>query len=369
MYSFGFISLNPELENSYFTEVAKRGSDYDIECYRFSPIQINPVTHLVTGEKYHPDLQEWQPQKFQLPDILYDRCFYSEHHLAKNAIAIMKWLKNREDLLFIGHGLPNKWKLYQTLSNSNLSPYVVKTISVIDAFQTLSFLEREKKIILKPTSGSGGMGIACLEKEKETISVIVEKQQQILRSTFPSISIAQKWIDNIRTQKEYLAQPFLQLVDQDNRPFDIRILIQKDGNGQWVERGRGIRTGQTNGVLSNLSAGAETVPFHKWLNSLDPKKIEFLEKEINEITTQLPIILEETYPPLFEIGIDIGVAQDLSLWILDVNSKPGRKVVLETTPFAQETLYTAPLEYGRMLAGQYEQGRKSYEKTFSNRNQ
>lgn len=364
MYTFGFITLNPELENSYFTEIAKRASQYNIECYRFSPTNINPVTHIVSGEKYLTDGREWRSHKFPIPEILYDRCFYAEHALAKNALAIMKWLKNRRDLIFIGHGLPNKLKLYHTLSNSNLSPYVVKTIAVKDAIQTLAFLEIEKKIILKPVSGSGGMGIACLEKENETISVIVEKQQQILRSTFPNSTFAQKWIENIKTKKEYLAQPFLQLVDQGNRPFDIRILMQKDGNGQWVERGRGIRTGQTNGVLSNLSAGGDTEPFHKWLSTINPKKIEFLEKEIKEITTQLPQIIEQTYPPLFEIGIDIGVAPDHSLWILDVNSKPGRKVVQETTPFAQESLYTAPLEYGRMLAG-----RKNDEKTFSNRNQ
>lgn len=369
MYTFGFISLNPELENNYFTEVAKRSSRYDIECYRFSPTNINPVTHLVTGEKFYPDRQEWRSHEFPIPSILYDRCFYADHALAKNAHAIMKWLKNRGDLLFIGHGLPNKWNLYQTLANSNLSPYVVKTILVKDAIQTLSFLENEKKIILKPVSGSGGMGIACLEKENEAISVIVEKQQQILRTTFPSTTIAQKWIENIRTKKEYLAQPFLQLVNHATRPFDIRILLQKDGNGEWVERGRGVRTGQTNGVLSNLSAGADTIPFHNWLNSIDPKKIDFFKMEIEEITTQLPKIIEQTYPPLFEIGIDIGVAQDLSLWILDVNSKPGRKVVLETAPLAQESLYTAPLKYGRMLALQHEQGRKSDEKTFSNRNQ
>jgi glutathione synthase/RimK-type ligase-like ATP-grasp enzyme len=369
MYTFGFISINPKLEDSYFTEVAKRASHYNIECYRFSPTNINPVTHIVTGEKFNSDHQEWLTDEFQIPDILYDRCFYADHALAKNALAIMKWLKRRSDLIFIGHGLPNKWNLYQTLANSNLSPYVIKTIQVKDAIQTLSFLEDEKKIILKPAFGSGGMGIACLEKENETISVTVEKEQQILTSTFPSRSIAHNWIETLRTKKEYLAQPYLQLVDQDNRPFDIRILMQKDGNGQWVERGRGIRTGQTNGVLSNLSAGADTEPFHKWANGQNPSKIEFLEKEIREITTQLPQIIEQTYPPLFEIGIDIGVAKDFSLWILDVNSKPGRKVILETTPSALESLYTAPLEYGSRLAVQHEQGRKCYEKTISNRNQ
>lgn len=350
MNSFGFISLNPELENGYFTEVAKLAPQYDIECYRFIPTNINPVTHLVRGEKFHNNLEEWQPAEFPLPDILYDRCFYGEHSRDKNALAIMKWLKKRSDLVFIGHGLPDKWNLYRTLINSDLSPYIIKTIPVKDPLAVLSFLDNEKKIILKPAVGSGGMGIASLEKENETISVTVEKQQQLFRSTFPSTSIAEKWIDNLREKKDYLAQSYLKLVDQQNRPFDIRILMQKDGDGQWVERGRGLRTGQQDGILSNLSAGAETQSVDNWLNSLDSKKTEFLQRELTEITTQLPKIIEQTYPPLFEIGIDIGVAQDLSLWILDVNSKPGRKVVLETTPNAQESLYKAPLEYGKTLA-------------------
>lgn len=46
---------------------------------------------------------------------------------------------------------------------------------------------------------------------------------------------------------------------------------------------------------------------------------------MEEIFTLLPSILENSFSALFEIGVDIGITPDGSLWILDVNSKPGEK--------------------------------------------
>ena len=36
---------------------------------------------------------------------------------------------------------------------------------------------------------------------------------------------------------------------------------QKDEKGDWTERGKGIRKGNTGGILSNLSAGGSVIDF------------------------------------------------------------------------------------------------------------
>jgi glutathione synthase/RimK-type ligase-like ATP-grasp enzyme len=367
MKSFGFISLNPAAENSYFTEVAQCSSRYGMECFRFKPTKIDPVTHLVSGEKYHPEHRAWQSAKFPIPEILYDRCFYQDNPISKTSQSIVNWLKKRKDLCFLGNGLPNKWRIYEILSQSSLKPYIPKTIKAESPQQVLAFLAKRKKVILKPTFGSGGMGIACLEAEKDEISVLIEKQQELFRTTFPNKKQARLWIENLLKKKEYISQPFLPLSDSLERPFDLRLFLQKNGEGSWVERGRGVRIGQKQGILSNLRAGADTEPFQTWVDTLKPTQKEFLLKEISDLSLNLTTILEEALPPLFELGIDIGVAKDLSLWILDVNSKPGRKVVLETTPEATDALYSAPLEYGRLLTLNHQKEGNSYEKTLPNR--
>ncbi|SEN11394.1 YheC/D like ATP-grasp [Mesobacillus persicus] len=368
MYRFGFITLNPELEHNYFTKIAERAQKYKIECFRFAPTNINPITHHVSGEKYLATEKKWHKAEFPMPEILYDRCFYGEQPIAKTSLAIMKWLKKREDLLFLGSGLPNKWSIYETLSNSSLSPYIVRTTKAADPKQILALLNEERKIILKPAFGSGGMGIVKMEIENEKISICIDKSQEVIHSTFPNTHSAHIWLERLLNQKDYLIQPFLQLVDRQECPFDLRVLMQKDEDGYWVERGRGIRTGKRKGILSNLSAGAITKPFRDWIDTFDRSTSEFLNNELSEVLTQLPKIIEQEYPPLFELGIDIGISKDLGIWILDVNSKPGRKVVLETNPTAEDSLYEAPLVYGRKLVLNHEKVRQSNEKTLSNRN-
>lgn len=368
MNTFGFISLKPTAEHQYFTEVAKRSQKFDFECFRFTPTDIDPVTHIVSGEIFDHSTTEWKVATFPIPKILYDRCFYQEDQLSKTSKSIVNWLKRRQDLFFLGYGLPNKWRIYESLIHSPLSPYLVNTHLAQTPEQVLSALSQHRKLILKPISGSGGMGIVCLEMDDNRLSVIIEKQHQLHRSTFPTIQDAHKWIRKLLTKKEYLIQPFLELTDSQNRPFDLRIFLQKNGSGQWIERAKAIRVGQKDGILSNLRAGAVTTPFQPWLDSLSPSTRSFLLEEIKEITYQLPLIIEKAFSPPFELGIDIGVGKDFSLWILDINSKPGRKIVIETQPESKESLYSAPLEYGKYLTLTHQKEGNIYEKTLPNSN-
>jgi hypothetical protein len=56
-----------------------------------------------------------------------------------------------------------------------------------------------------------------------------------------------------------------------------------------------------------------------------------------------------------------------SIWILDINSKPGRKTILNSQPEKKEELYTAPLHYAKFLAANKELERSTnHEKTISN---
>jgi len=139
--------------------------------------------------------------------------------------------------------------------------------------------------------------------------------------------------------------------------------MQKDEHGKWVVRGKGIRVGLNGRIVSNVSAGGSIIPFSDWVNENAPSP--FLMKEINYILSLLPHVLEETFPPLFEIGVDIGMAKDGSLWILDVNSKPGRKVIVTTSPELKPALEEAPILYAKHLL---EQKRRlnDHEKTLSN---
>ncbi|MDP1465864.1 YheC/YheD family protein, partial [Klebsiella pneumoniae] len=68
----------------------------------------------------------------------------------------------------------------------------------------------------------------------------------------------------------------------------------------------------------------------------------YISQEISDIISTLPAVLEETFQPLFELGIDLLIAGDQSIWILDINSKPGRKMVSLLHPEKTGQMAEAP---------------------------
>ncbi|GLB58775.1 YheC/YheD family endospore coat-associated protein [Cytobacillus sp. NCCP-133] len=367
MLSFGIMTLNKRSEKSYYLEMAKRAYKYGIACYRFVPSDINPISEKINGDFYNPSIGRWENKEFSVPAILYDRCFYSEDSLSKQCMSIVNWLKARDDIRFLGYGLPNKLELYDILTHTNISPYLVKTMPFTNPQSFIDSLLAEQSLIIKPARGSQGQGIFHIKKAGEGILVKTDKKDAQVTHHFEKTEKAISWLNRLTAKRQYLIQPYVTLSDKDGHPFDIRILLQKDSKGTWNEIGRGIRTGKKDGIISNLSAGGKNIRFDDWITAFPSSLKNYLRDELDEIIETLPAALEEKLPPLFEMGIDIGIGDNGSLWILDINSKPGRKTILNTEPEKREELYTAPLLYAKYLeAGIDKERRPNHAKTVSN---
>ncbi|HJV31893.1 MAG TPA: hypothetical protein VJ558_06830 [Bacillales bacterium] len=91
MIRFGIMSLTMDSETTYFNEIANRAAAHDMECYRFIPSHIDPLTQLVKGKKYDPIEENWTSSEFPIPTILYDRCFYGDDDHSKQCMPIVSW--------------------------------------------------------------------------------------------------------------------------------------------------------------------------------------------------------------------------------------------------------------------------------------
>lgn len=364
MITFGIMTLSIDSEHSYINQMANLAETCDMEVFRFIPSDINPHTLKVKGKKYDNQGKSWCECELPIPNVVYDRCFYGDDEHSKQCLPIVSWLKSRHDITFLGYGLPNKLDLYHALKETTLSSYLPATKAVLTPESILHELTALKKVVLKPINGSQGYGIYYLKKNEKTYQVKTEKQKRIISRIFPNQAKLLQWLERLLIQRKYLLQPYLELSNDKQQPFDIRILLQKNEKGGWGEQGRGIRIGSTGGILSNLSAGGSVISFNNWQSSLRPANSEYIRQELDYILSKLPPILEKEFVPLFEIGVDIGVAKNGSIWILDINSKPGRKVLLQTQPELEESLCMKPLLYGKHLSQSNQQNRRNYyEKT------
>jgi hypothetical protein len=344
--SLGFVTLYPNQEKGYATELAKRAPDFGIQLFRFTPTSIEPASEMIQGEKYNTISHTWEKSLFEIPTYLYDRCFYSEDEVSKKSQPIMNWLKRRPGNLFLGQGLPSKWEIYKILSQGEtLTPYIPPTEQALSSSTILRTLMKKHQLILKPEKGSMGKGIIGLFLHQDYVEAIYKDANQLKKQKFTTRRDLKKWLDMIISNQPYLSQTYLPLHDADNRPFDIRILLQKNGHGAWIEQGRGIRLGLPEHLISNLGGGGETHSFESWTEKMSFNQRQLLSDNIHTIINRLPGVLEKHFDPLFELGVDLGLTKDGAIWILDTNSKPGRKVVIETSPEQEETLYTTLLQY------------------------
>ena len=119
--------------------------------------------------------------------------------------------------------------------------------------------------------------------------------------------------------------------------------------------GNGRKSGQkglSERSFISFPGGSEPIKFDTWFEEIPRKQHTVLLDDVFSITQSVPYFLDERFGPLFELGLDICYAKDGRIWLLDVNSKPGRKAILSVAPEAKEDLYTSPLRRFRELQSQ-----------------
>ncbi|MGP7818980.1 YheC/YheD family endospore coat-associated protein [Niallia sp. 01092] len=363
MNRFGIMTLSLDSESSYINGIANYCDPSAFQIFHFVPSTFDPFTEKVKGRMYNHENNTWVTGEFPIPTILYDRCFYHESSHSHQCKNIVSWLKNREDIKFIGNGLPNKLTLYDVLKESRLKAYIPRTKTLRNAEQLLAELSTAQPVIIKPINGSQGNGIYFIQKRNKEIFVKTDKKNKQVEHSFSDSEKFIAWLNGLLAKNAYLSQAYLPLYNQSKQPFDIRSLLQKKPSGKWEIVEKGIRLGEPNRIISNLSAGADVIPFRDWLKHTSFRMKNFLENEVNDILSTIPPVLEKSFPSLFELGVDIGVTANGSLWILDVNSKPGRKVILNAYPHLEEQLYKAPTLYAASILA--EKGGKMNAKTVS----
>ncbi|XQY92634.1 YheC/YheD family protein [Metabacillus sp. HB246100] len=344
--TLGFLVIDFTHENTYLTEIAKYSDSFEIECVRFTPTSIQPTTLSIDGERFDSSTQQWKKASFPIPPFIYDRCFYHDISLAKKSKPIVTWLKSYPQTTFLGFGLPNKWDVYSALAtNKEIEPYLPKSERIYNSLSIETMLKETGSCILKPVKGSRGFGIYFIRQEPEQLTITYHHGRDKKTKTFRSRNAFHRWCNTLIQNQAYFMQPLLSLTDEEGYPFDLRLFLQKDQNGAWHLVDKAIRKGYQGSFLSNLSSGGDPITYKSWSNHLASKQKYLLEDELHTIASVLPPFLEETFQPLFELGIDIGIAKDGSIWILDINSKPGRKTFVTTNPSLTELFHQAPLYY------------------------
>ncbi len=240
----------------------------------------------------------------------------------------------------------------------------------LDEHTLPELLVRYGHVYIKPRAGSGGKGVMEVVRSRGGRHVI-----RTLSATY------ELWGDQpVRDRLmvlagqlgkepcEYLVQQGISAEPADKRRFprfDLRLLMQKNGQSRWMLTGLAARVIRTSGPTTNLSNGARSEEAEPVLGAVYGRSLSAeILRRAQAASFAACEILESELGPIGEVGLDILPDAAGTPWIIEINARPGRNVfkriahsadVSEPTRLRYGAIrrraVSRPFEYAKTLTG------------------
>lgn len=285
--------------------------------FYFSPGEVNFSNRTIKGQVYEKG--KWQTKIMPFPNVIYNAG--SPEKLSKSKETIDKL---RKEIPFTTYSIGNKWSVNRRLKEAkDFASYLIPTEVVKNGDHFFKFLSAFEKVVFKPIDGRKGKGIFFIVQEGARFSVKGDGTDRTYGKTQLNAFIKQKL-----SKGTFIVQPYIQSVTKSGQVFDFRLHVQKDGNGKWVITTIYPRIAPEGSIIANINSGGYT-------NYLDPflehefkeeafnirKKLEFFSLSLAKHLDELQ--MEKFGEMIDEIGVDVGMDEQLKLWIYEVNWRPG----------------------------------------------
>lgn len=311
----------------------------------FVPAGVRLRRKQIEGFVYVPG-SRWTKTTIDYPAVAIDVGYYTNRETVLQSIRV----KNSTPIRFTGYASGNKWTIHQHLQASpELNPHLLPTKPMRGTADAFAFAREHGTIMIKPINGKGGKGILKLGS--------ADGGWTLRRNGRAVLTGGERTVRSALRQavggRSYLLQKWIDIRNPAGRVFDIRSLVQKDGNGEWISTGTAVREGPPNSITSNICGGGRACETKAYLQNLfEPDKVNGLIDRLGELSRLLPPHLEADYGKRFsEFGLDFAVDRSGSLWLLEANIKPGKSVIRKV--YGEEAArrsFLLPFQYARYLA-------------------
>lgn len=336
-------------ERSIYRRMILEGRKRGLDIYVFTPADVHSGGKQIEAMVFHSE-KGWSREWRSFPDMIFDRCRIQRNRRFQQLLAFREKYGH---LLFLNRPLRNKWTIHQTLSaKSAFREHLPDTVLFQDMSDVNRMLKASSLIYLKPINGTGGRGILRIERSgSEANTVLVQGRDQKRRIITPRKvhlsrlgSLLQHW----NMKDKYLVQQGIQLQLPNGRVHDYRMLVQKNGEGQWELTGCAGRMGAEKSVTSNLHGGGQAIAMQKLMKQwiIDEKERAEISTTAEKFGIDVASFLESTYGTLCELALDLAIDKSGRIYLLEVNPKPAREVfarIGEKDTYSKAI--TQPLEY------------------------
>lgn len=320
----------------------------------FSNQGVNPKTNTIQGYYFNPSVKTWILADLPYPDAVIDRCYpnaYRTHKVLEKHMGKGK-IFNKKTLI-------NKLDFYNALSKNNLlKSHLPETRLCTHASDIEYFLKKYGRIFIKPLSGMQGRGIVTASLESNGVKCQYMVKGSVLEKEMTNPRQVLNLLQTFgHPRRRYIIQEAISLMEYKGRPFCFRIMVCKNGNGQWLVPAIFTNAATGNSFLTNHAAGASKfVSLGNLFNDIGSRLNTTKENFINsliDLGIGTAAALDKKYGPLGDLGLDVVVNQSGRPRLLEANGNPGmvpRSHMIDYPGWASQ-VFKLPISYAVYLAG------------------
>jgi glutathione synthase/RimK-type ligase-like ATP-grasp enzyme len=207
------------------------------------------------------------------------------------------------------------------LKNEGLKEYVPRT-KKLTRESLRDMLHEYKMIYLKPNIGAFGNGVIRAEW-RENDSEPYRYHSGLIARSCESFEQLYKSLRKEMGGRRYLVQQGIHLLKHRGRRFDLRVMVQKNPRMQWETTGIIGRVAAAHKVVTNYHNGGRLVPVGTLLAPYVPRseKGSYIGR-LSVMGRRIAKQLQQVYPGIQEIGVDVALDKGLHPWVLEVNTAP-----------------------------------------------
>ncbi|WP_164218469.1 YheC/YheD family protein [Virgibacillus sp. YIM 98842] len=301
---------NGNKPSKFIKLLAKTTKYHGIDLVYFHPKDINMNEKIINGKILINN--KWVKRKVNIP-LFVDVTVHSFKFKKQ-----IKFL--REHSYFTTGRLASKEiTIEKLMDDGEFSHLLIPTIKHTDFKDFFSFLKKHQKIIMKPSRGERGQDIYMIAKKKNKFIISFETQE---------ITLSKRQLKSFFKQKvnerRFIFQKYINSKTKNGDPFDCRIRLEKNGNGEWENVINLIRIGTGQKVVSNVSKGGSVSELNSFLKANYGEKWKEVKTSIINTGKTLPYKIEKIFnQELGSLGIDIGIEKDGRLYYFESNNAPG----------------------------------------------
>ncbi|MFJ9498527.1 YheC/YheD family endospore coat-associated protein [Brevibacillus centrosporus] len=306
-----------------FKDIALSGKKWGALVFVFTPQGINWEKKKVRGYLYNERQNLWQELILPFPHVVYNRIPTRKAEQRPEVRKTLSRINDLPNVTLFNRCFFDKQELFQMLAYyPSVQSFLPETKKLDNLARFRTFCTEHRFVYLKPVRGKAGEGIMRIDYKNDMWRLERLKDQKAIIRRFRDLEDLWKHVKGHTRDKRYIMQQGIKRARYMGKPFDVRVLVQKDGKGEWGVTGVGIRRSGSQSITTHVPRGGSIHSLSSVLQALFSTDPEKMESTIHHTSLTIAQALNEEIKDLAEMSMDLGLTEDGKLWFFEANAKP-----------------------------------------------